>query len=296
MKASDFMDSLKNSSKYDVGRYDSSRPSCVGRYEDGGRYVLVDDSQYYSDIKYHPRTEGQRLSTAAHEAGHMLAYMVAIAMETDSNEFAKECADRISMVRVKNYVDDTDNAGFIHCNREYKLSHPDAYKRMLCGGAIGEWCEELERTDNQEINISLDYFTYAAKGYYDVEQLKSLYRSCGGETDSEHIMDLCTLTGTTIHEETLKTLRLFRHKAFIDTWKVLYMKLFNQSKFTNLDVRHFAQEYCDVIYSIRKDEEVKEEERKKLEYMRNNSWVKRVWYKICRYIIKDNINKKDTDE
>ena len=145
MSTSDFLDSLKNSGKYDVGRYDSSRPSYVGRYEDGGRYVSVDGHQYYSDndiiLKYHPRTEGQRMSTAAHEAGHMLAYMVAIAMETDFHEFVKECANRISMVRVKNYADDTNCGGFINCNREYKSSHPDAYKRMLCGGAIGEWCE-----------------------------------------------------------------------------------------------------------------------------------------------------------
>ena len=299
MSTSDFLDSLKNSGKYDVGRYDSSRPSYVGRYEDGGRYVSVDGHQYYSDndviLNYHPRTEGQRMSTAAHEAGHMLAYMVAIAMETDFHEFVKECANRISMVRVKNYADDTNCGGFIHCNREYKSSHPDAYKRMLCGGAIGEWCEELERTDNQDIDVSLGYFTYAAKGYYNVEQMKSLYKSCGAETDSEHLIDLCTSTGTTIQEETLKTLRLFRHKAFIATWKVLYLKLFNQSKFTNLDVLCFAQEYRDIIYSIREDEEAKEKERKKLEYIRNNSWVKRVWHRICRYVIRDNTNKKDTD-
>lgn len=299
MKTSDFLDSLNNCGKYDVGRCDSSRPSYVGRYEDGGLYVSADDNQYYSDndiiLKYHPRTEGQRMSTAAHEAGHMLAYMVAIAMETDSHEFAKECSNRINMVCVNKHDYGTDCGGFISCDKEYKLSHTEAYKRMLCGGAIGEWCEELERTENQDINVSLGYFTYAAKGHYNVELMKSLYKSCGGETDSEHLIDLCTLTGTTIQEETLKTLRLFRHKEFIDTWKVLYLKLFNQSKFTNLDVHCFAQEYRDIIYSIREDEEAKEKEREKLEYMRNNSLVKRVWHRICKYVIKDNTNKKDTD-
>ena len=166
---------------------------------------------------------------------------------------------------------------------------------MLCGGVIGEWCEELERSENQEIPTSLGYFTYAAKGHYNTEQMKGLYKSCGGESDAEHLIDICTSTGTTIQEETLKTIYFFRNEEFIVLWRTLYSRLFHKSRFTGLDVMLIAYEFRETIYSIKKTEESKQKQRRKIDYIRNNSWVKRVWHRICRYVVKDNMNKKDTD-